>query len=36
MAENGMVLPATTVESKKINAIDKETVHKICSGQVSD
>uniref|UniRef100_A0A182FMQ8 MutL C-terminal dimerisation domain-containing protein n=1 Tax=Anopheles albimanus TaxID=7167 RepID=A0A182FMQ8_ANOAL len=34
MAENGMVLPATTVESKKINAIDKETVHKICSGQV--
>ncbi|XP_050096666.1 mismatch repair endonuclease PMS2 [Anopheles aquasalis] len=34
MAEDGTVLPATTVESKKINAIDKETVHKICSGQV--
>ncbi|XP_052861081.1 mismatch repair endonuclease PMS2 [Anopheles cruzii] len=27
-------LPATTAESRKINAIDKETVHKICSGQV--
>ncbi|XP_049547569.1 mismatch repair endonuclease PMS2 [Anopheles darlingi] len=34
MAEEGTVLPATTAESRKINAIDKETVHKICSGQV--
>uniref|UniRef100_A0A182T4Y8 MutL C-terminal dimerisation domain-containing protein n=1 Tax=Anopheles maculatus TaxID=74869 RepID=A0A182T4Y8_9DIPT len=28
------MLPATTAESSKINAIDKETVHRICSGQV--
>uniref|UniRef100_A0A182NK55 MutL C-terminal dimerisation domain-containing protein n=1 Tax=Anopheles dirus TaxID=7168 RepID=A0A182NK55_9DIPT len=28
------MLPATTAESRKINAIDKETVHRICSGQV--
>ncbi|XP_058123674.1 mismatch repair endonuclease PMS2 [Anopheles ziemanni] len=27
-------LPATNAESRKINVIDKETVHKICSGQV--
>uniref|UniRef100_A0AAG5DI07 Mismatch repair endonuclease PMS2 n=1 Tax=Anopheles atroparvus TaxID=41427 RepID=A0AAG5DI07_ANOAO len=26
--------PATNAESRKINAIDKDTVHKICSGQV--
>uniref|UniRef100_A0A182WWZ5 MutL C-terminal dimerisation domain-containing protein n=1 Tax=Anopheles quadriannulatus TaxID=34691 RepID=A0A182WWZ5_ANOQN len=28
------MLPATNAESSKINAIDKETVHRICSGQV--
>ncbi|XP_052892217.1 mismatch repair endonuclease PMS2 [Anopheles moucheti] len=28
------MLPATTAQSSKINAIDKETVHRICSGQV--
>uniref|UniRef100_A0A182QTE5 MutL C-terminal dimerisation domain-containing protein n=1 Tax=Anopheles farauti TaxID=69004 RepID=A0A182QTE5_9DIPT len=28
------LLPATTAESHKINVIDKETVHRICSGQV--
>uniref|UniRef100_A0A182MVK9 MutL C-terminal dimerisation domain-containing protein n=1 Tax=Anopheles culicifacies TaxID=139723 RepID=A0A182MVK9_9DIPT len=28
------MLPATKAESGKINAIDKETVHRICSGQV--
>ncbi|KFB50618.1 AGAP007126-PA-like protein [Anopheles sinensis] len=27
-------LPATNAESRKINVIDKDTVHKICSGQV--
>ncbi|XP_050072927.1 mismatch repair endonuclease PMS2 [Anopheles maculipalpis] len=32
-AESTM-LPATTAESTKINAIDKDTVHRICSGQV--
>lgn len=25
----------TTEKSKKINAINKQTIHKICSGQVS-
>uniref|UniRef100_A0A182P0N7 MutL C-terminal dimerisation domain-containing protein n=1 Tax=Anopheles epiroticus TaxID=199890 RepID=A0A182P0N7_9DIPT len=28
------MLPATNAESSKINAIDKATVHRICSGQV--
>ncbi|XP_058065931.1 mismatch repair endonuclease PMS2 [Anopheles bellator] len=32
--ETDTVLPATTADSRKINSIDKETVHKICSGQV--